>query len=381
MLTEVNSNGNHGFGSQRKDQLWHNGTLNTPSLGCQRCFERSVCGGLQLKHSLYDCLGFCCGNPSECDRICRNRAEAIPVAVREVDGWDLDNVPRTQVLEHPPLPCVVPVIYHRGRRANPFQAPTVCLRLYDVALGSDDPARYKSRPALTGNFGVREDATIILTGTDEDAPIERWWSLGRRRLDLIRNLRELGIALVTTPNFSMFTDRPRWDDLHSMKRIAIVQEEFAREGLPAALHINARTERDWERWTRYISDRNEITHIAVEFATGAGWATRTAWHVEQLSLLGRAVGRPLHLILRGGLRSLPMIAAAFERCTLLETTTFMKTVKRQKAICLSSSAIKWQQSPTSRDQTLDCLLDENWRTVEAVYKQLFASSHADKPAA
>jgi hypothetical protein len=91
-----------------------------------------------------------------------------------------------------------------------------------------------------------------------------------QRRDAIRALRSLGVTLVTTPNFSLFIDQPRWDDLHSQKRIMIVHEEFLSEGLPAALHVNARTERDWERWTEYIAARPELTHIAFEFATGAG---------------------------------------------------------------------------------------------------------------
>lgn len=53
--------------------------------------------------------------------------------------------------------------------------------------------------------------------------------------------------MVTTPNYSLSIDQPRWDDLHSLKRIAIVHEEFLNEGLPAALHVNARTDKDWER--------------------------------------------------------------------------------------------------------------------------------------
>jgi len=107
---------------------------------------------------------------------------------------------------------------------------------------------------------------VILTGTALDPPLERWWSLGRERLDAIRVLRDLGITLVTTPNFSLFTNHPRWDDLHSMKRIAIVHEGFLR--------------------------------------------------------LGAAVGRDLHLVLRGGTEVLPEIVKGFPSITFLETATF-----------------------------------------------------------
>jgi hypothetical protein len=165
-----------------------------------------------------------------------------------------------------------------------------------------------------------------------DPPLERWWSLSDARRPAIRALRDLGVQLVTTPNYSLFTDRPRWDDMHSMKRIAIVHEEFLSEGMPAALHVNARTEKDWDRWTKYIADRSEVTHIAFEFGTGAGWATRTAWHAGQLAKLAVSVGRPLHLVMRGGNTVLPKLAAAFADVTMLDTNIFMKTKSRQRAV-------------------------------------------------
>jgi hypothetical protein len=120
--------------------------------------------------------------------------------------------------------------------------------------------------------------------------LERWWLFGSDRVEAIRALKKLNISLVTAPNYSLFTDQPRWDDLHSMKRIALVHQEFLNEGMPAALHVNARTERDWERWREFIVARPEITDLAFEFATGAGWAGRLDWHAEQLSHLAAAAG-------------------------------------------------------------------------------------------
>ena len=219
-------------------------------------------------------------------------------------------------------------------------------------------------------FAIAPEAAVILTGTDRDAPIERWWSLGPQRREAIRALRALGVTFVTTPNYSLFTDRPRWDDLHSMKRIAITHEEFLSEGVPAALHVNARTETDWERWAQHIAARPEITHIAFEFATGSGHAARIEWHAAQLLRLAGAVERPLHLVLRGGLRVLPALAAAFSGITLLETSVFMKTTYRQRALSLGPARLTWQSSPTDASGTIDTLLAENWKAVAAFYVPL-----------
>jgi hypothetical protein len=212
---------------------------------------------------------------------------------------------------------------------------------------------------------------VLLTGTAADPPLERWWSLGPQRRAAIRALRGLNVALVTTPNFSMFSDQPRWDDLHSMKRIALVHEEFLSEGLPAALHVNARTERDWDRWRDYIAWRPEVTHIAFEFATGAGWADRIDWHADQLAQLASAIGRPLHLIVRGGGKVLPGLVKAFSGITVLETSAFLKTVKRQRATLTATGTVTWRPSPTNENEPLDALLTENWQVVVASYDCLF----------
>jgi hypothetical protein len=89
-----------------------------------------------------------------------------------------------------------------------------------------------------------------------------------------------------------FSSQPPWDNLHSMKRIAIVHEESLSEGMPAALHINARTDHNWQRWRDYVADRPEITHIAFEFATGAGRSKRMRRHADHLIPLAGPLQAP-----------------------------------------------------------------------------------------
>ena len=59
---------------------------------------------------------------------------------------------------------------------------------------------------------------MIVSGVDKDGPIERWWDYKDREL-VLASLKQLGITLITTPNFSLLTDVPRTDNLHAMKRI------------------------------------------------------------------------------------------------------------------------------------------------------------------
>ena len=299
--------------------------------------------------------------------VCRYKPDEFARRVREVDGFSFDNVPRSPVLAAPILPPLVPVLYHGCKRKLPFQAPAVCLPLYSVIERTNGETRYASATELASGFGITTSVPVMLTGTASDPPLERWWALGSKRLERIRALRDLGVLLVTTPNYSLFVDQPRWDDLHSLKRIAIVHEEFLREGLPAALHINARTDRDWNRWRDYIAARAEVTHVAFEFATGAGRAPRTAWHLEKLVGLAATVGRPLHLIMRGGSKLLPVLTRAFADITLLDTSVFMKTASRQRAFLSAPGVVSWRSSRTKKTETVDSLLTENWQVVAAAF--------------
>ena len=345
-------------------RLWHDGAKNTPGLGCGLCRERELCGGLRISTAFYDCLQFCCGNFEACDRVCRNHPDFAD-RVREVDTFELDTVPRAPILDAPVVPHVVPVIFHGNSRTTPVSSKTVALPLCHMFDRRSGTPRFIEHAALCDTFAIEPGTTIVLTGTDRDAPIERWWSLGKaRRQTIIRALKAIGVGLITTPNYSLFLDRPRWDDLHAMKRIAIVHEEFLREGMPAGLHVNGRVETDFERWMKYIAARPEITHLAYEFTTGSGRAGRRKQHATWLAAIARYVGRPLHLVVRGGTEVLPVLAGSFARVSLLDTSIFIKTMKRQSAYPKGTAALGWRASPTAVGAPLDDLFAHNLVTVQ-----------------
>jgi hypothetical protein len=352
-------------------RLWNDSGTFTPSLGCTNCPDKAICGGLAVASDLYDCLHFCCGSPSGCDAVCRNKPEEFAQRVREVGGFSLENVPRAELLAFPELPTLVPVVFHGNKRTLTFAGPDViCLPMSKVVEARAAVVRFKSPQHLRDTFGLGPNARVILTGTSTDSSLERWWSFGNNRADAIQALKMLGITLVTTPNYSLFTDQPRWDDLHSMKRIALVHQEFLSAGMPAALHVNARTERDWDRWGEFIASRPEITHVAFEFATGAGGAGRIQWHAEQLTKLRMAVGRPLNLVVRGGITIMPRLFAVFEKVTCLETSIFLKTMRRKAAVLRADGAVRWKHAPTAQDETLDALLNHNWTVVLESYRRV-----------
>jgi hypothetical protein len=149
-----------------------------------------------------------------------------------------------------------------------------------------------------------------------------------------------------------------------MKRIALVHEEFLAEGLPAALHVNGRTDTDFRRWGAYVAGRPEVTHLAYEFTTGTGWAGRREQHAAWLASVGSAAGRPLHLVVRGGAELLPLLASAFERITVLDTSIFMKTMMRRRAVANNNSRLTWRRTRTAVGAPLDDLFAANLETVD-----------------
>lgn len=286
--------------------------------------------------------------------------------MREVGGFDLAKVPRARPLVAPELPPIVPVLFHGSARVARIAPPAAALSLYQMFSRRTGEPRYASHEALCAAFCVKAGTPLVLTGTDRDRPLERWWGLGgERRRAVIRAARLAGVVMATAPNFSLFLDRPRWDDLHAMKRIALVHLEFMEEGLPAALHVNGRAEADFARWASYLASRPEITHVAYEFGTGTGWAGRRQQHATWLVSLARSVGRPLALVVRGGADMLPLLVSAYASVTVLETNVFMKTVMRQRAVPAGANApLIWQASPTPPGAPLDGLWADNWAAVE-----------------
>lgn len=352
--------------SHRKERrLWHDEARNPPCLGCASCPERALCGGLRLELRSFDCLDFCCKDPSNCDRVCRNNPDYVD-RVREIGSFDLSEVPRARAVAAPDLPPVVPMIFHGSARAARFAPPAAALSLYQMIDRRTGEPRHPSHEALCAAYGIAPGTPLVLTGTNRDRPLERWWALGgARRRTVIRAARAAGVVAATTPNFSLFLDRPRWDDLHAMARIAIVHWEFLDEGLPAALHVNGRTEADFQRWTAFLADRLEITQVAYEFATGTGWAGRQERHATWLIGLARNISRPLDIVVRGGIDVLPELAKAYARTTVLDTNVFMKTVMRQRAIPTNNGAQPtWRPSPTPLGAPLDELLADNLAVVE-----------------
>ena len=330
------------------------------SLGCVGCPDLGICGGQTIEGSGFNCLDHCCGKPETCQTVCLN-AHIFADRIREVAGLDLVTPLAAPLAAH--CPPYLPMLFHGSARLLPVAAPAFAIPLYRFFDRAGD-CRFDSREQLAQAFKIHPEARIFLSGVAQDREVERWWKLeARGRAKAIANLRRIGIAMVTTPNFSLMVDRPRWDDLHSMRRIALTYHELVSEGQPAALHVNGRTRTDFARWADYIEAHPEVTHIAYEFTTGSKNPPRMTQHVHWLIELAQGSGRRLGLVLRGGIQVASLLSTYFD-VTLIDSSPFEKAQHREIATVDPNGQRRWTKRPTAASEPVDALLEENIRVSE-----------------
>lgn len=329
------------------------------ALGCGSCTKFELCGGLWVRDSIWDCLDLCCGKPEECTNVCVKNPVQYVDQLREILGFDLANIPRVngnyQTIEHE----IIPLIYHQTGRDRPVAGSAFALRFHDVVDFVRGEVRFATKDLLCEAFKIDPSADIMLSGVDHDERIEPWWTLQDRRSHILRQLRDLGIQLVTAPNFSLVLDKPRTDDLHAMKRIAIVWSEFEQHGIPCALHVNSRTLKDFERWADFIQARSEIGIIAYEFITGAGKKARRQFHIDGLRKIAQSADRPLDIVVRGDPGVIVHLQNYFRKVIYIDTMAYMKTIKRQRAIRFQNSKLDWVATKTTIPSEVDEMLRHN----------------------
>ncbi|MEV4933022.1 hypothetical protein [Sphingobium sp. LSP13-1-1.1] len=337
------------------------------SLGCIGCPEKGICGGQTVDGGSFSCLDQCCGSPVTCQIVCPD-AHIYADRIREVKGLALDTA-RGPLLPIDQLPPYVPMFFHGSALEKTVDTAIIAIPLYRFFDRNGD-CRFEDLQSVREAFKLAPVTKIILSGVAQDREVEKWWKLEHLgRVKAIGNLRRLGIAMVTTPNFSLIVDRPRWDDLHSMRRIVLAYHELVSEGQPAALHVNGRAATDFERWGDYIAGHPEVTHIAYEFTTGTRNPDRMVQHASWLAGLSRASSRRLGLLLRGGSLVSGLLAEHFD-VSFIDSSPFEKAQHRQVAVLDEQGQRRWDERPTTTGQPVDQLLEENIR----VSKLWFASN-------
>jgi hypothetical protein len=204
------------------------------------------------------------------------------------------------------------------------------LSLYEL-LDREGAPKYVSREEVAKNFRIKTDAALIISGIQVDKLLERLWNSTHREA-VFSLLRSLKVNLVTSPNFSVYNNVPRSENLYNIKRILLFAQELLSQGIPTALHINACTDVDYERYASFLSERPEFEAISFEFITGPGYPSRMPWHIRKLIELRNRVNRPLQLILRGGTRTLGALSSVYPHLILIDSDPLQRALHRQRMI-------------------------------------------------
>lgn len=339
-------------------------------LGCDRCPDRPLCGGLQIEAPALSCLDNCtCADPAACDLVCPRNPKAFAKRLREVNGFHLSDIEKRTRLAFPPAPDTVHLVYRSLPLEQPVGLDVVAIPFSEIYRRRGRRAEPRTRRELETKFGLGPNTRIILSGVELDSRVEQWWgSTGRR--EIAQGLPDLGVILATTPNFSLMTDVPRHDNLHAMKRIALVWSQLHDAKVPTALHLNGRTQHDFMRYREFLQHHDEIDAVAFEFTTGTATNERGPFYIEMLSRLAGDLHRPLHLILRGGPRWANALSKHYGRISVIDTTAFVRTVKRKFAVLRGEQRLSWEHYPTVEGERLDALLSHNLAVVSQWLSQV-----------
>jgi hypothetical protein len=209
------------------------------SMGCQGCFLREPCGGLNNGNLFLNCFNqFCCGGKN-CDNVCPYKPADYRRRMFEIGGMRFDDIP---ALHQTPLelPRYVPMVHHGYRRSDPLKFGVAaldpymifCLRDGEYSAVADDPVR------LRRHFKISDDTRIVLRGTAEDRFLERYWQ-HRKAEGVAAQVARLNVSLFIGPNFSHFLDVPRSDLLFNRKRQLLCLAELSNAGVPVAPNLSA----------------------------------------------------------------------------------------------------------------------------------------------
>lgn len=334
----------------------------TTCFGCVSCLDRPTCGGLAIERATMDCTDLCtCPDSAKCDNVCIRNPARFVARVREVRGFGLDDIASARPVRTPLLPAIIPTLMHGKRRSSAIPLQAVAIPLHHMFYARNGRLRFLARRNVEAAYKVRPQF-LVLDGVAEDRHLENYWASARLAA-FAEAVRMLKPDLITVPNFSLFTDVPRWDNLYNMKRIAICWHELQAAGNAVALHVNARTDRDYGRWGAFLRQHREIEWIAFEFATGAAIVERGDWHARRLSAIPEMACRSLNIVVRGGRQHLATLRRSYGNVTFVSADPFMKTMKRRRLRLVGSKG-RWISTMTFLDQPLDDLLQENITAFE-----------------
>lgn len=333
-------------------------------LGCGTCLDRPTCGGLHAANGGADalsCMSMCrCEDPSTCFAVCPRAPSRYVRRLDEIGGFGFEDIPIAPAVALPTLPDFAELFEGNLAGSRPIRDLDHVAIPLSMALrkrGQRDQA--KNAQELRRSFGADPSKGWIASGVERDPRVERLWRLHEPK-SVYRAMKRAGIIFATTPNYSTYADVPRHDNLHAMKRIAWTWCHMLEAGLPAALHLNGRTDHDFERWAEFARRQVNLKAIAFEFLTGAKPIEDGHRYVRRLiDFTERSDRKNLLLVLRGGQQWEAALRPHFANILSIDSKAYFKTVKRQKLFVEHDGRVVYRSHRTESGAQIRALLRHN----------------------
>lgn len=330
--------------------------------GCRHCTFLPECGGLDGNLDFFGCHRatpeVCRANKWTCPECSPGEYLRRKMAVESrAKGTARPLGPSVR------LPRYVPNLQHRYGWSGRLPSEVVAIPTHEVVGGRGRRfgPLFASAKELRRKFHLAPDTQVLLVSVSEDPFLERYWRWAKESRTAGR-LAALGIAGITIPNFSFFSDAPRFHHLYNRGRLEACLNELAEAEVSVVPHIHALTLGDVAYWRAWLRDHAEIRHVCREFQTGNDEAA-----IDELALLQDQLNRDLHPIIVGGARFAERLRSHFRHYTLVDSTPFMKAVKGRVRIVERSGELRTEPYRTRSAHELGWLIRENVATYTRWY--------------
>ena len=218
----------------------------------------------------------------------------------QLGGLDL-RWPRP-IVHHQPLdlPVHLPVLIQAY--ADPVDIPWVALQAGRVFGLTGSRITPKHHRPLREVYRLGPATKVALECFVEDRVLEGFW-LNRR--SVIQELRGLGFDLILAPNFSVWYDHSRFEQLVQQRRAFILYHELVEAGLPAIPDIGwSLFEPDGRLWAEWVNSQPDLKAVSLFCGNRKAHASRRALEetVEDIALFHEVV-RPDITFLLGGVHA------------------------------------------------------------------------------
>jgi hypothetical protein len=276
-------------------------------LNCDLCPAAARCGktpnfcrvGHRDGPTVRDRCTLCLSNPLL-------RMDVRQAVTNQLGGLDL-RWPRP-IVHHQPvdLPVHLPVLIQAY--ADPVDIPWVALQASRVFGVTGSRITPKHHRPLREVYRLGPATKVALECFVEDRVLEGLW-LNRR--SVIQELRGLGFDLILAPNFSVWYDHSRFEQLIQQRRSFIFFHELIEAGLPAIPDIGwSRFEPDGQLWADWVNSQPSLTAVSLFCDGRKVHASERALRetLEDIALFHQAVRHDVTFLL-GGVHAPDRLAA------------------------------------------------------------------------